>query len=176
MIFISDIAKEKAGLWSEKRRCCAQQLRAEKDQRGGGGGDGLIGGVQNICWHLRGWLMIKCWLLFVKHPTIVRLHNWQFPPLTRTNLRTSAQASRQVFNSGEGRPIHWGKKKISDSSWNSIHCQVFATILCNVKVCSHQTSIEILLIRKRIFQYKTTGVWLPSKSRIHERLLTGSEL
>ena len=56
MIFISDITKEKAGLWSEKRRCCAQQLRAEKDQRGGGGGDGLVGGVQNICWHLRGWL------------------------------------------------------------------------------------------------------------------------
>ena len=56
MIFISDIAKEKAGLWSEKRRCCAQQLRAEKDQRGGGGGDGLVGGVQNICWHLKGWL------------------------------------------------------------------------------------------------------------------------
>ena len=132
------------------------------------------------CWWRAKYLLtferlIKCWL-FVKHPTIVRLHIWQFPPLTRTNLRTTAQASRQVFNSGEGRPIHWGKKKISDSSWNSIHCQVFATILCNVKVCSHQTSIEILLIRKRIFQYKTTGVWLPLTSRIYERLLTGSEL
>ena len=157
MIFISDITKEKAGLWSEKRRCCAQQLRAEKDQRGGGGGDGLVGGVQNICWHLRGWLSADSlsntplfWDFIYDNSLLWLGPIWglwhklhaKFPTQERVDQFTEARKKFGFFlklNPLPGlrdHPLQCQGLFPSNRKWYSLN-------------------------RKRIFQHKNTGVWLP---------------